>query len=160
MSTQISYIKNSSELVKKLKKVEISSNSIISSFDIVSMSTSIDVKAAEILLERKILRNLDLISGETVLEVGVIMNLVRLCKMFSYFFQFRGGFVIAEQNLGVCSLIMTGNKFFFLSFKTFIGVMKHCLSFSSPLFLPLSFSAVFSSNAAFWDNVYACFLFF
>ena len=56
------------------------------------MYTSIDVKAAEILLERKILRNLDLISGETVLEVGVIMNLVRLCNKFSYFFQFRGGF--------------------------------------------------------------------
>ena len=92
MSIQICYIKNSSELVKKLKEVEISSNSIISSFDIVSMYTSIDVKAAEILLERKILRNLDLISGETVLEVGVIMNLVRLCNMFSYFFQFRGGF--------------------------------------------------------------------
>ena len=47
------------------------------------MYTSIDAKAAEILLERKILRNLDLISGETVLEVGVIMNLVRLCNMFS-----------------------------------------------------------------------------
>ena len=83
MSTQISYIKNSSELVKKLKEVEISSNSIISSFDIVSMYTSIDVKAAEILLERKILRNLDLIGGEIVLEVGVIMSLVRLCNMFS-----------------------------------------------------------------------------
>ena len=84
---QISYIKYPSELVKKkLKEVEISSNSIISSFDIVSMYTSIDVKAAEILLERKLLRNLDLISGETVLEVGVIMNLIRLCNMFSYFF--------------------------------------------------------------------------
>ena len=58
--------------------MEISSISIISSFDLVSMYTSIDVKAAEILLERKILRNLDLISGETVLEVGVVMNLVRL----------------------------------------------------------------------------------
>ena len=56
------------------------------------MYTSIDLKAAEILLERKILRNLDLISGETVLEVDVIMNLVRLCNMFSYFFQFRGSF--------------------------------------------------------------------
>ena len=32
--TQISYIKNSSKLVKKLKEVEISSNSIISSLDI------------------------------------------------------------------------------------------------------------------------------
>ena len=57
------------------------------------MYKSIDVKAAKILLERKILRNLDLISSETVLEVGVIMNLVRLCNTFSYvFFQFRGGF--------------------------------------------------------------------
>ena len=56
------------------------------------MYTSIDVKAAEILLERKILRNLDLIGGETVLKVGVIMNLVRLCNMFSYFFPFRGVF--------------------------------------------------------------------
>ena len=50
------------------------------------MYTSIDVKAADILLERNILRNLDLISGETVLEVDVIMNLVRLCNTFSYFF--------------------------------------------------------------------------
>ena len=56
------------------------------------MYTSIDVKAAEILLERKILRNLDLISGETVLEVGVIMNLVRLGNMFSYFFNSEGFF--------------------------------------------------------------------
>ena len=73
--------------------MEISSNSVISNFDIVSMYTSIDIKAAEILLERKILRNLDLISGETVLEFGVIMNLFRLCNTFSYFFfQFRGGF--------------------------------------------------------------------
>ena len=56
------------------------------------MYTSIDVKAAEILLARKILRNLDLIGGETDLEVGVIMILVRLCNMFSYFFQFRGVF--------------------------------------------------------------------
>ena len=86
MSTQMSYIKNSSELVKKLKEVEISSNSIISSFDIVSMYTSIDVKAGEILLERKILRNLDLISGKIVLEVGVIMSLFTLCNMVSYFF--------------------------------------------------------------------------
>ena len=78
MSIQISYIKNSSELVKKLKEVEFSLNSNISSFDIVSMYTSIDVNAAEILRERKILKNWDLISGETVLEVGVIMNLVRL----------------------------------------------------------------------------------
>ena len=85
MSTQLSYIKNSSELRKKLKEVEISSNSINSSFDKVSMYTSIDVKAAEILLERKILRNLDLISDETVLEVGIIMNLVRLCNTFSFF---------------------------------------------------------------------------
>ena len=56
------------------------------------MYTSIDVKAAEILLESNISRNLDLISGETVLEVGVIMNLVRLSNMFSYFFQFRMDF--------------------------------------------------------------------
>ena len=56
------------------------------------MYTSIDVKAAEILLDRKILRDLDLIIVETVLEVGVIVNLVRLCNMFSYFFEFRGVF--------------------------------------------------------------------
>ena len=56
------------------------------------MYTSIHVKAAEILLKRKILRNFGLISGETVLEVGVIMNLVRLCNTFSYFFQFTVGF--------------------------------------------------------------------
>ena len=92
MSKLISYIKNSSELVKKLKEVGFSSNSSISSFDIASMYTSIDVNAAEILRERKILKNLDLISGETVLEVGVIMNLVRLCNMFSYFLQFGGVF--------------------------------------------------------------------
>lgn len=90
LSTQISYIKNSSNLVEKLKKVEISSNSLLSSFDIVSMYTNIDVEAAETLLEGKLLRNLDLISGKTDLEVSVIMYLVRLCNKFSYFFQFRG----------------------------------------------------------------------
>ena len=83
MSTQICYIKNLSELVKKPKEVEISSNSIISSFDIVSMYTNIDVKTAKILLERKILRNLGLIRGKTVLDVSVIMNLVRLCNTLS-----------------------------------------------------------------------------
>ena len=55
--TEISYIENSLKLVKKLKEVKFFSNSIISSFDKVSMYTNIDVKAAEILLGRKILRN-------------------------------------------------------------------------------------------------------
>ena len=72
--------------------MEISSNSIMSSFDKVSIYTSIDVKDAEILLERKVFTNLDLISGETVLEAGVIINLVRLCNMFSYFFSIQRGF--------------------------------------------------------------------
>ena len=57
------------------------------------MYTSIDVKAAEILLERKILRNLDLISGEIFLEVGVIMNLARLYNTFSYFFSIQRVFL-------------------------------------------------------------------
>ena len=56
------------------------------------MYTNIYVKAAEILLERKILRNLDLIIGKIDLQVGIIMNLVRLCNTSSYFFQFRGFF--------------------------------------------------------------------
>ena len=84
MSTEISYIKNSSELVKKLKEVQISSNSIISSFNKLLMYTNIDVKAAEILLGRRILRNLDSISGKTVVEVNVIMDLVRLCIYVQY----------------------------------------------------------------------------
>ena len=83
-STRISYIKDSSNLVKKnLKEVEISSSSFISSFDIASMYTSIDVEAAKTLLEIKLLKDLDLISGETDLEVSVIMYWVRLCNKFS-----------------------------------------------------------------------------
>jgi hypothetical protein len=49
------------------------------------MYKNIDVNAAEIRLERNLLRNVDLISGSTDLEVNVIMELVRLCNMFSFF---------------------------------------------------------------------------
>ena len=65
------------------------------------MYTSIDVKAAEILLERQILRNLDLIGSKTFLEVGVIMNLVRLCNTFFNFFQFTGDFFEQVNGLPV-----------------------------------------------------------
>ena len=78
--------------MKKLKEVEFSSNSIISSFDIVSMHRNTDIKAAEMLLERKIIRNFDLISGKKELKVSVIMNLVRF-KTFCYFSQFTGVFL-------------------------------------------------------------------
>ena len=72
--------------------MEISSNSIISSFDIVAMYTSSDVKAAEILLERKISRNLDFVNGETGLEVGVIMNFIWVVQYVFLFFFFNSGF--------------------------------------------------------------------
>ena len=54
------------------------------------MYTSIDVKAAEILLERRLLRNLDLIIGETVLEVGVIKNLLGCTICSLTFFNSEG----------------------------------------------------------------------
>ena len=52
LSTQIYYIKNSWTSAEKLKKVEISSSSLLSSFDIISVYINIDVEAAKTLLER------------------------------------------------------------------------------------------------------------
>ena len=59
--SQKSYIKNSVDLVEKLKQIDISENSILSSFDIVSMHTSIDVSKSEQLLQNKLENNYHLI---------------------------------------------------------------------------------------------------
>ena len=55
--SQKSYICNSVELVEKLKNVNISENTIISSFDVVSMCSNINVAESEKLLENKINEN-------------------------------------------------------------------------------------------------------
>ena len=51
-------LKNSVDLVEKLKQIDISENSILSSYDIVSMYTSIDVSKSEQLLQNKLEKQL------------------------------------------------------------------------------------------------------
>ena len=67
------------------------------------MHTNIHLKAAEIFLQRKLLRNSDLIDGRTDLEVSVIMYLVRLCNRSS-FFQFKKEFFEQENGLPMGAL--------------------------------------------------------
>ena len=91
--SQKSYICISVDLVEKLKNVNISENTIISSFDIVSMYTNINVAESEKLLENKINENYDLIEvSVTELDCDVLMTLVKLCKKYSMYFQFRSSF--------------------------------------------------------------------
>ena len=91
--SQNSYISNSADLVKKLNNTSISENTIISSFDIVSMYTNIDVATSEQLLKTKIEENYHLIEDSaTGIDGEVLFNLVKICNKFSMYFQFRDSF--------------------------------------------------------------------
>ena len=91
--SQKSYICNSVDLAEKLKNVNISANTIISSFDVVSMYTNINVAESEKLLENKINENYDLIEVlATGLDCDVLMTLVKLCNKYSMYFQFQNSF--------------------------------------------------------------------
>ena len=57
--SQKSYICNSVDLVEKLKNVNISENTIISIYNIISVYTNIDVAVAKQLLENKMNENYD-----------------------------------------------------------------------------------------------------
>ena len=81
------------DLVEKLENVNISDNTIISSFDAVSMYTNINVAEPEKLLENKINENYDLIEvPATRLDCEVLMTLVKVCNKYSIYFQFRNSF--------------------------------------------------------------------
>ena len=98
--SQKSYTSNSVDLVEKLKNVNISENTIISSFDIVSIYTNINVAESEKLLENKINENYDLIEVlATGLDCDVLVTLVKLCNKCSMYFQFRDSFY--QQTIGL-----------------------------------------------------------
>jgi len=88
--SQKSYMYNTVDLVEKCKYL---TNTIISSFDIVSMYINIDVAVSEQLLENKINDNYHSIE---VLAAGidcqVLMTLVKLCNKYSMYFRFRNSF--------------------------------------------------------------------
>ena len=91
--SQKSYICNSVDLVEKLKNVNISENTIISSFDLVSMYTHTSVAESEKLLEDKINENYGLIEvSATGLDCDDLMTLVKLCNKDSMYFQLRNSF--------------------------------------------------------------------
>ena len=84
---------NAVYLVEKLKQIDISENSILSSFDIVSMYTSIDVSKSEQLLQNKLENNYHLIEESAIgLDIDVLMHLVKLCNKYSMHFQFRDSY--------------------------------------------------------------------
>ncbi|XP_065578057.1 uncharacterized protein LOC136038689 [Artemia franciscana] len=91
--SQNSYIHNSADLIKNLSNTSISENTIVSSFDIVSMYTNIDVTVSEELLKNKIEENYHLIeTSATGIDCEVLMTLVKICNKFSMYFQFRDSF--------------------------------------------------------------------
>jgi hypothetical protein len=87
------HICNSVDLVEKLKSVRISENTIVSSFDIVSIYTNIDVAISEQLLKNKIEENYHLIEDSTTgIDCKVLMSIVKICNKYSMYFQFRNSF--------------------------------------------------------------------
>ena len=54
MQTQTSYIRNSVHLVEILKDIEIKKDTILASFDAISMYTSCYIKKCELALQRKL----------------------------------------------------------------------------------------------------------
>ena len=98
--SQKSYICNSVDLVEKLKSASISENTIVSSFDIVSMYTNIDVAISEQLLKNKIEENYHLIEDSTTgIDCEVLMSLVKICNKYSMYFQFRNSFYQQKNGL-------------------------------------------------------------
>ena len=84
-TTQKSYIKNSIDLVEKLKNHSITEKNILSNFDAVSMYTSCDFHKCEQALQRKLEENLAW-PGYKTLEIDTIMTLVRFCNRFLFIF--------------------------------------------------------------------------
>ena len=90
----ISYIKNSTDLTNKLKNFTLEENSILCSFDVVSMYSNCNVKKCEDILRIKLQKHFDLIQDVTMasLEIEVIMKLVVFANEHSLYFGFRGEF--------------------------------------------------------------------
>ena len=94
LGTQKSYLKNSTDLTSKLKNFRLEENSILCSFDVVSMYSNCNVKKCEDILRIKLQKQLDLIQDVTMasLEIEVIMKLFILANKYSLYFDFRGEF--------------------------------------------------------------------
>ena len=98
MQTQTSYIRNSVHLVEKLKDIEIKKDTILASFDAISMYTSCDIKKCELALQRKLEDNIDQIDYKT-LDIETIMRLVRLCNSSSSYFRYNNQFFTQIRGL-------------------------------------------------------------
>ena len=98
MSTQASYIKNSVHLVEKLKNLDIKKDTILASFDAISMYTSCDIKKCEFALQKKLEDNIDRMDYKT-LDIETIMRLVRLCNRYSLYFRYNNQFFTQTNGL-------------------------------------------------------------
>ena len=89
LGTQKSYIKNSTDLTNKLKNFTLEENSVLCSFDVVSMYTNRNVKKSEDISRIKLQKHFDLIQDVTMasLEIEVIMKLVILANEHSIPFE-------------------------------------------------------------------------
>ena len=115
LSTQKSYIKNSIDLVKKLKNQSTTENTVLSSFDAVSMYTSCDVHKCEQALQRKLEEN-SAWSDYKTLEIDTIMTLVRLCNKYSSYFKFRNKFFLQIMGLSMGTVLSPYLANFYMDF--------------------------------------------
>ena len=90
LGTHKSYIQNSTDLTNRLKNFTLEENSILCSFDVVSMYSNCNVKKCEDLLRIKLQKHFDLIQDVTMasLEIEVNMKLVILANEHSLYFGF------------------------------------------------------------------------
>ena len=92
LGIQKSYIQNSTDLTNRVKNFTLEENSILCSFDLVSMYSNCNVKKCENILRIKLRKHFDLIQDVTManLEIEIIMKLVILANEHSLYFAFRG----------------------------------------------------------------------
>ena len=83
-----SYIKNTKELIDKLKEVEIGVDEVLMSFDVQSLFTSVPVNDALAAVSKR-LRNDDSVKQRTGMADETIMTSLKLCLGITAF-QFRG----------------------------------------------------------------------
>ena len=93
LEIQISYLKNSFDVVNKLKTRHRVDNNIFSSFDVVAMYTNCDEKC-KFILKNKIQKHTESIQDVTLasMDVEAIMKLVSLVNNYSLYLGFRGEF--------------------------------------------------------------------
>jgi hypothetical protein len=80
------YLKNSSDITNKMKILTLENNSILCSFDVVSIYTNCNMKNFEDILRIKSQKHFDLIQDVTLasLDIDVIMKLVILVNDYSF----------------------------------------------------------------------------